>query len=233
MAAVFGGTQSLHTNSLDEAIALPSEDAAKIARNTQIFIQNETNICKSIDPLGGSHYLEKLTYSLVKKSWEIIKEIEAKGGMTKAIELGIPKKSIEEAAAKRQARIDTDQEIIIGQNAFKSNQNRDIETLEIDNHEVRSKQIERINKIKSKRNSEKVIKVLNKLTDCAKNNKGNLLEISIEAARERATLGEISNALEIVFGRYKATINTISGVYSSEIMDEKKYNKAIELVEKI
>jgi methylmalonyl-CoA mutase len=231
MAAVLGGTQSLHTNSLDEAIALPSENAAKIARNTQLFIQNETNICNSIDPLGGSLYLEKLTNNLVQKSWNLIEEVENQGGMIKAIELGIPKMKIEQAAAKRQANIDSGKEKIIGLNAYLSSEDRDIDTLVIDNEKVKLNQINRLKKIKLNRNSENVNESLLNLTKAAKNDTGNLLELTIQAARERATLGEISNALEKEFGRYKASIKTISGVYSTEIMDDKEYIKAIGLAE--
>jgi methylmalonyl-CoA mutase len=231
MAAVLGGTQSLHTNSLDEAIALPSENAAKIARNTQLFIQNETNICNSIDPLGGSLYLEKLTNNLVQKSWDLIEEIENQGGMIKAIELGIPKMKIEQAAAKRQANIDSGKEKIIGLNAYLSSEDRDIDTLVIDNEKVKLNQINRLKKIKLNRNSENVNESLLNLNKAAKNDTGNLLELAIQAARERATLGEISNALEKEFGRYKASIKTISGVYSTEIMDDKEYLKAIGLAE--
>ena len=231
MAAVLGGTQSLHTNSLDEAIALPSENAAKIARNTQLFIQNETNICNSIDPLGGSLYLEKLTNNLVQKSWNLIEEVENQGGMIKAIELGIPKMKIEQAAAKRQANIDSGKEKIIGLNAYLSSEDRDIDTLVIDNEKVKLNQINRLKKIKLNRNSENVNESLLNLNKAAKNDTGNLLELAIQAARERATLGEISNALEKEFGRYKASIKTISGVYSTEIMDDKEYLKAIGLAE--
>ena len=231
MAAVLGGTQSLHTNSLDEAIALPSESAAKIARNTQLFIQNETNICNSIDPLGGSLYLEKLTNNLVQKSWNLIEEVENQGGMIKAIELGIPKMKIEQAAAKRQANIDSGKEKIIGLNAYLSSEDRDIDTLVIDNEKVKLNQINRLKKIKLNRNSENVNELLLNLTKAAKNDTGNLLELAVQAARERATLGEISNALEKEFGRYKASIKTISGVYSTEIMDDKEYLKAIGLAE--
>jgi len=231
MAAVLGGTQSLHTNSLDEAIALPSENAAKIARNTQLFIQNETNICNSIDPLGGSLYLEKLTNNLVQKSWDLLEEVENQGGMIKAIELGIPKMKIEQAAAKRQANIDSGKEKIIGLNSYLSSEDRDIDTLVIDNEKVKLNQINRLKKIKLNRNSENVNESLLNLNKAAKNDTGNLLELAIQAARERATLGEISDALEKEFGRYKASIKTISGVYSTEIMDDKEYLKAIGLAE--
>jgi len=232
MAAVMGGTQSLHTNSLDEAIALPSENAARIARNTQLFIQNETNICKSIDALGGSHYLEKLTDEIAEKSWKLIQEVDSQGGMIKAIELGTPKMRIEQAAAKRQANIDSGKEKIIGLNAYESNENRDVDTLVIDNEKVKLNQIVRLNKVKSKRDSKKVKNILLKISKAAKYNTGNLLELSIQAAKERATLGEISSALENEFGRYKATVRTISGVYSNEIMQDKKYIKALSLAKK-
>ena len=229
MAAVMGGTQSLHTNSLDEAIALPSENAARIARNTQLFIQNETKICNTIDPLGGSHYLEKLTHDLVNESWKIIEEIESQGGMIKAIELGIPKMRIEQAAAKRQANIDSGKEIIIGLNAYFSKEDRNIDTLVIDNEKVKNNQIQKLKEIKSKRNTKRVKDLLNLLSKSAKENKGNLLEIAIQASRQRATLGEISKALENEFGRYKASIKTISGVYLNEIMNDKEFLNALEL----
>ena len=229
MAAVLCVTQSLHTNSLDEAIALPSENAARIARNTQIFIQNENKICNTIDPLGGSFHLEKLTNDIAKKAWDLIQEVENQGGMTKAIEMGLPKMKIEEAAAKRQAKIDSGKEIIVGLNAYKSEDDQQVDILEIDNKKVRENQINRISKIKSERNQKKVNKILEELSLAAKNNTGNLLEITVRAAKERATLGEISFALEKEFGRYKATVRSISGVYSKEIMEDEKYKKALEL----
>ena len=229
MAAVFGGTQSLHTNSLDEAIALPSENAARIARNTQLFIQKENNICNVIDPLGGSHYIEKLTNDIAKKAWELIQEVENQGGMTQAIELGLPKMRIEEAAAKRQANIDSGKEVIVGLNAYQSKESEDVDILEIDNNEVKKNQIQRIQKIKSIRNQNEVNQILNELSNSAKNNNGNLLEITIRAAKARATLGEISYALEKEFGRYKATVRSISGVYSKAIMDDVKYKEALDL----
>ena len=229
LAAVFGGTQSLHTNSLDEAIALPSENAARIARNTQLFIQKENNICNVIDPLGGSHYIEKLTNDIAKKAWELIQEVENQGGMTQAIELGLPKMRIEEAAAKRQANIDSGKEVIVGLNAYQSKESEDVDILEIDNNEVKKNQIQRIQKIKSIRNQNEVNQILNELSNSAKNNNGNLLEITIRAAKARATLGEISYALEKEFGRYKATVRSISGVYSKAIMDDVKYKEALDL----
>jgi methylmalonyl-CoA mutase len=229
MAAVFGGTQSLHTNSLDEAIALPSENASRIARNTQLFIQKENNICNVVDPLGGSHYIEKLTNDISIKAWELIQEVENQGGMTKAIELGLPKMRIEEAAAKRQANIDSGKEVIVGLNAYQSKESEDVDILEIDNNEVKKNQIQRIQKIKSIRNQHEVNQILNELSNSAKNNNGNLLEITIRAAKARATLGEISYALEKEFGRYKATVRSISGVYSKAIMDDVKYKQALDL----
>ncbi len=229
LSAVQGGTQSLHTNSLDEAIALPSEHAAKIARNTQLFIQHETAITKSIDPWGGSYYVEKLTDEIATKAWKLIEEVEELGGMTKAIETGLPKMKIEEAAAKRQARIDSGREIIIGVNSYISGNDTEIDTLEIDNTEVRSSQIKRLNTTKSNRDKEKVSKALADLENCAASGKGNLLQLAVEAAKYRATLGEISSALEKIFGRYKATIRTISGIYSSELMNDKNYNEAFGL----
>ena len=229
LSAVLGGTQSLHTNSLDEAIALPSEHAARIARNTQLFIQKETNLTKAIDPWAGSKHVEKLTNEIANKAWDLIKEIEELGGMTKAIESGLPKMRIEEAAAKRQAKIDSGKEVIVGVNAYQSSEEIEIDVLEIDNNKVRTEQINRLNKIKSSRNQSKVDECLELLGQCAKNGKGNLLSLAIDAAKERATLGEISLAMEKEFGRYQAKIKSISGVYSSELMNDKNYNKALEL----
>ena len=229
ISAVLGGTQSLHTNSLDEAIALPSEYAAKIARNTQLFIQKETDITKMIDPWGGSEYVEKLTEEIALNAWDLIKEVEDLGGMTKAIESGLPKMRIEEAAAIRQARIDSNKELIIGVNSYQSKTEPDIETLEVDNKKVIESQVERLKKIKNNRDHIKVQKALEAITRCAKEQDGNLLELAVIAAKERATLGEISNAMEQVFGRYQATIKTISGVYSSELMNDENYIKALDL----
>ncbi|MCR8668454.1 methylmalonyl-CoA mutase [Aestuariibaculum sp. M13] len=228
-AAVFGGTQSLHTNALDEAIALPTDFSARIARNTQIFLQEETKITKTVDPWAGSFYIEKLTNDIAEKAWELIQEIEGLGGMTKAIEAGIPKIRIEEAAARKQARIDSNQDIIIGVNKYRLKQEAPISTLEVDNQTVRNTQIERLNIIKAKRNSEKVNKTLSNLTDCARTGQGNLLALAIEAARERATLGEITTALETVFGRHKAQIKSFSGVYSKEIKNDDTFKTAKEL----
>ncbi len=240
-AAAFGGTQSLHTNALDEAIALPTDFSARIARNTQIFLQEETKITKTVDPWAGSYYVEKLTHDIAQKAWTLIEEVEELGGMTKAIEAGIPKIRIEEAAAKKQARIDSGQDIIIGVNKYKLEEEAPITTLEVDNETVRLQQIEGLNKIKSERNTSKVKQALANLTTAAKfslnsndsrllkNN--NLLALAVEAARERATLGEISDALEVEFGRYKAQIKSFSGVYSKEIKDDKSFKKAQELAD--
>ena len=215
MAAALGGTQSLHTNALDEAIALPTDFSARIARNTQLIIQEETQICRTADPMGGSFMIEALTAEMMEKAWKYIEEVKELGGMTKAIEAGIPKMRIEEAAAKKQAKIDVGVDAIIGVNSYKSDLNQeDLEILEIDNTAVRLSQINRLNKIKSERNREKVDEILNQITDSAKTGNGNLLELSIEAARRRATLGEISNALEAVFGRHKAQTKSIQGVYA-------------------
>lgn len=216
MAAAMGHTQSLHTNSLDEAIALPTDFSARIARNTQLYLQKETGICSVIDPWGGSYYVEKLTHELMKKSWAHIREIEELGGMAKAIETGLPKMRIEEAAARRQARIDSGSETIIGVNKYKPENEPSIETLEIDNSAVRENQIRRLKELKQNRDSEKVAQALEDLTKAAETGEGNLLDLSIKAARLRASLGEISFALEKVFGRHKAVTKLISGVYSSE-----------------
>ncbi|MBM2815168.1 MAG: methylmalonyl-CoA mutase [Ignavibacteria bacterium] len=216
MAAALGHTQSLHTNSLDEAIALPTDFSARIARNTQIYLQEETGICRTIDPWAGSHYVEALTDSLMKKAWQHIEEIESLGGMAKAIETGIPKMRIEEAAARRQARIDSGAELIIGVNCYKPEKESNIKYLEIDNSQVREIQIARLAKLRAERDNDKVNQTLDALTDAARSGNGNLLELSIEAARARASLGEISLAIEKVFGRHSANTRTISGVYSKE-----------------
>ncbi|RMG80644.1 MAG: methylmalonyl-CoA mutase [Bacteroidetes bacterium] len=232
LAAAFGGTQSLHTNALDEAIALPTDFSARIARNTQIFLQEETDICKHIDPWAGSYYVEYLTDKIARKAWELIQEVEEMGGMAKAIENGLPKMRIEEAAAKKQARIDSGQDIIVGVNAYQTDDNPDIDILEVDNSKVRQKQIERLNRIKSERNNEAVKQALEKITEIAKTGEGNLLEAAVEAARLRATLGEISEAMEKVFGRYKANVQSVAGVYSSIAMKDKDFQKAVELADK-
>jgi methylmalonyl-CoA mutase len=220
MAAALGHTQSLHTNSLDEAIALPTDFSARIARNTQLYLKDETNITKVIDPWGGSYYVEYLTDALLKKGWEHILEIESYGGMTKAIEQGIPKMKIEEASARRQARIDSSKETIVGVNKYQPESEEPIEILEVDNTAVRSSQIKRIDKIKKQRDNNKVKSCLDELTKCAKTGKDNLLDLSIKAAREKATLGEISYALEKVFGRYQAVTRTISEIYITEYGNE-------------
>ncbi|MBU0475581.1 MAG: methylmalonyl-CoA mutase [Bacteroidetes bacterium] len=233
MAAVMGHTQSLHTNSLDEAIALPTDFSARIARNTQLFLQDETEITKVIDPWAGSYYVESLTNELVQKGWEHILEVESYGGMTKAIEAGIPKMRIEEASARKQARIDSGEDTIVGINKYRLDKEDPIDILEVDNTAVRLSQIERLNNIKASRNSEAVKIALNNLTRCAATGDGNLLQLAVEAARVRATLGEISDAIEEVSGRYKAVTRTISGVYSGEYNSEKNMSveKAKELTD--
>ncbi|MCF6280372.1 MAG: methylmalonyl-CoA mutase [Flavobacteriaceae bacterium] len=232
MAAVFGGTQSLHTNALDEAIALPTDFSARIARNTQIYIQEETKVTKTVDPWAGSYELEKMTQEIADDAWKLIQEIEELGGMTKAIEKGIPKMRIEEASAKKQARIDSGQDIIVGVNAYQLKQEEEMQILEVDNNAVRDSQIKRLTKLKSDRNNNAVKQSLADLTACAQSSKGNLLDLAVKAARNRATLGEISTALETIFGRYKATINSISGVYSKEIKNDKYFKLATELADK-
>ncbi|MFY8180594.1 MAG: methylmalonyl-CoA mutase [Flavobacterium sp.] len=230
-AAAFGGTQSLHTNALDEAIALPTDFSARIARNTQIFLQEETKICKTVDPWAGSYYVESLTNEIAQNAWKLIEEVEELGGMTKAIEAGIPKLRIEEAAARKQARIDSSQDIIVGVNKFRLEKEDPLQILDVDNDMVRKQQIERLTQIKSTRDNTKVAECLAKLTDCAKNSNGNLLDLAVEAARNRATLGEISDALEAVFGRYKAQIRSFSGVYSKEIKNDESFEKAKQLAD--
>ncbi|HOP50100.1 MAG TPA: methylmalonyl-CoA mutase [Ignavibacteriales bacterium] len=220
MAAALGHTQSLHTNALDEAIALPTDFSARIARNTQLYLQDETLICKVIDPWGGSYYVEALTNELLHRGWKHILEIESYGGMTKAIEAGIPKMRIEEAAARRQARIDSGKETILGVNKYRPEKEVPIEILEVDNTAVRLSQIKRLEELRKNRNEEEVKAALDALTKCAETGEGNLLELSIKAARVRASLGEISYALEKVWGRYAVTPKTISGVYSSEYSSE-------------
>lgn len=232
LAAAMGHTQSLHTNALDEAIALPTDFSARIARNTQIYLQQETNICKVVDPWAGSFYVEKLTHEIAHKAWELIMEVEELGGMAKAIETGIPKMRIEEAAARKQARIDSGKDIIVGVNEYKTDEKTNIEILEVDNTKVRNSQIARLNKLKAERNQETVNVSLQRLTEAARTGNGNLLELSIEAARNRATLGEISFALEQVFGRYKANIRSIAGVYSKEISMDKDFVTAKNLADK-
>lgn len=228
-AAVFGGTQSLHTNALDEAIALPTDFSARIARNTQLYLQKETNITKTVDPWAGSYYIEKLTHEIAEKAWSHIQEMEALGGMTKAIKSGVPKLRIEEAAARKQARIDSGQDTIVGVNKYKLKSDDALHILEVDNELVRAQQLERLNHTKSQRDSEKVTVILKKITKAAASGSENLLALAVEAARVRATLGEISHALEQEFGRYKAEIKTFSGVYSKEIKNDLSFEKAKQL----
>ena len=228
-AAVFGGTQSLHTNALDEAIALPTDFSARIARNTQLYLQKETNITKTVDPWAGSYYIEKLTHEIAEKAWSHIQEVEALGGMTKAIKSGVPKLRIEEAAARKQARIDSGQDTIVGVNKYKLKSDDALHILEVDNELVRAQQLERLNHTKSQRDSEKVTVILKKITKAAASGSENLLSLAVEAARVRATLGEISHALEQEFGRYKAEIKTFSGVYSKEIKNDLSFEKAKQL----
>lgn len=225
-SAVFGGTQSLHTNALDEAIALPTDFSARIARNTQLYLQKETQIIKTVDPWAGSYYVESLTHQIIEKAWEIIQDIEQQGGMTKAIEAGIPKLKIEEEAAKKQAHIDSGQNIIVGVNKFKLENEDPLHILEVDNDLVRKQQINRLKQIKAKRNQEEVDLWLNKLSTAARDKGENLLALAVEAARVRATLGEISTALERVFGRYQAKIKSISGVYKKELKNDESFEKA-------
>ncbi|MCH9661939.1 MAG: methylmalonyl-CoA mutase [Bacteroidetes bacterium] len=230
-AAAFGGTQSLHTNALDEAIALPTDFSARIARNTQIYLQEETQITRTVDPWAGSYYVEKLTQDIAEKAWKLIEEVEELGGMTKAIEAGIPKLRIEEAAARKQARIDSGQDIIVGVNKYRLEKEDPLQILDVDNQKVRKGQMKRLEQIKSARNTEKVNACLAQLTEAAKSGKQNLLALAIEAARQRATLGEISDALETVFGRYKAQIKSFSGVYSKEIKKDPSFEKARQLAD--
>ena len=232
MAAAFGGTQSLHTNALDEAIALPTDFSARIARNTQIYLQEETYITKTVDPWAGSYHIEELTENMANKAWRLIEEVEKLGGMTKAIEKGIPKMRIEEAAAKKQAKIDSAQDVIVGVNKYELDQEDPLHFLEVDNEAVRNSQIERLNELKATRNNSAVKKSLTALTEAAKSGKENLLDLAIKAAKNRATLGEISDALELIFGRHKAVHKTISGVYSKEIKEDPLFKKAKELADK-
>lgn len=229
MAAALGHTQSLHTNALDEAIALPTDFSARIARNTQLHIQEETEICRSLDPWAGSHYVESLTHEIAQRAWELIEEIEELGGMAKAIETGIPKMKIEEAAARKQARIDSGKDVIVGVNQYRLETEDPIDILEVDNTAVRQSQLDRLKQLKADRDSEAVKVSLDAINSCAKTGKGNLLELSIEAAKNRATLGEISAAIEDVSGRYKAVIRSISGVYSQESGKDETFAEACEL----
>ncbi|MBN2732872.1 MAG: methylmalonyl-CoA mutase [Balneolaceae bacterium] len=231
MAAALGHTQSLHTNALDEAIALPTDFSARIARNTQIYLQEETGITNAVDPWAGSYYVEYLTDRIAHRAWELIQEVEELGGMAKAIETGLPKMRIEEAAAKKQARIDSGKDTIVGINKYKLDKEDPIDILEVDNEKVRKSQLERLEKLKAERNESEAQQALNNLTEIAETKNGNLLEGAVEAARKRATLGEISDAMEKEFGRYKATVRSISGVYSSEIDKDKNFKKAQQLAD--
>ena len=232
MGAALGHTQSLHTNALDEAIALPTDFSARIARNTQLYIQEETSVCKSVDPWAGSYYVEYLTDQIAHRAWTLIQEVEELGGMSKAIETGIPKMRIEEAAARKQARIDSGKDTIVGTNKYRLEKEDPIEILDVDNTAVREAQIRSLNKIKATRDNAAVQKALADITECVRAGRGNLLALSVEAAKLRATLGEISDACEVVVGRYKAVIRSISGVYLSESMDDINFSKAKELCEK-
>ena len=232
MGAALGHTQSLHTNALDEAIALPTDFSARIARNTQIYIQQETEICREVDPWAGSYYVESLTNELAEKAWALIEEVEKLGGMAAAIETGIPKMRIEEAAARTQARIDSGNQVIVGVNQYRLEKEDPIDILEVDNTAVRLQQIERLKQLRANRDEAAVQAALAAITECARTGNGNLLELAVEAARVRASLGEISDACEAVAGRYKATIRTISGVYSSETKNDANFQRACELTEK-
>jgi methylmalonyl-CoA mutase len=230
MAAVLGHTQSLHTNALDEAIALPTDFSARIARNTQIYIQEETQVCKAIDPWAGSYYVETLTHEIVHRAWEHIKEVESLGGMAKAVESGVPKMRIEEAAARAQARIDSGVQAIVGTNRYRLEKEDSLETLEVDNSAVRESQIIRLAELRASRNEAECQNALDAITKCVQTGEGNLLELAVEAASKRASLGEISYACEKIVGRYKAVIRTISGVYSSEYKSDEDFNEARALV---
>ncbi|MGK7388766.1 MAG: methylmalonyl-CoA mutase [Candidatus Cyclobacteriaceae bacterium M2_1C_046] len=232
LAAALGHTQSLHTNALDEAIALPTDFSARVARNTQLYLQNAANITQIVDPWGGSYYIEHLTDQLIKKAWELISEVEDLGGMAKAIESGVPKLRIEEAAARKQGRIDSGKDVIIGVNRFKIDEEPDFEILEVDNTAVRDGQIKRLNQMKENRDQDAVKKAIADLTKCAETGEGNLLEFAVEAARHRASLGEISDAMEKHFGRHKAQIQSVSGVYAQETMTDKNFTRARELSNK-
>ena len=231
MAAALGHTQSLHTNALDEAIALPTDFSARIARNTQIYIQEETNITRAVDPWAGSYYVESLTDEIVHKAWDLIQEVEKLGGMAKAIETGIPKMRIEEAAARKQARIDSGNDTIVGINRYRLEKEDPIDILAVDNTAVREAQIKRLNELRANRDEAKVKAALAAITECVRTKKGNLLELAVEAAKVRASLGEISDACEEVVGRYKAVIRSISGVYSAEVKNDESFAKAKQMAE--
>ena len=232
LAAVLGGTQSLHTNALDEAIALPSDFAARIARSTQLYLQNETDLTRAIDPLGGAYHLERLTDQLVRKAWALIEEVEKAGGMTKAIEQGLPKRRIEEAAARKQARLDSRQDVLVGVNRWRTSEEAEIDVLEAGGEAVRVAQIERLREVKARRNGEAVRAALEAFTRGAETGEGNLLALAVEAARHRATLGEISTAMEAVFGRYQATSDSIAGVYAGEIAEDEAFAQARALADR-
>ncbi|MBE0641918.1 MAG: methylmalonyl-CoA mutase, partial [Bacteroidales bacterium] len=232
MAAALGHTQSLHTNALDEAIALPTDFSARIARNTQIYLQEETDICRAIDPWAGSYYVETLTDRLAQRAWELILEVEELGGMAKAIETGVPKMRIEEAAARKQARIDAHKDTIVGVNKYRLEKEDPMEILEVDNTAVRLSQIQRLEQLRAGRNEEEVKESLEAITNACSSGEGNLLELAVDAARKRASLGEISTACEKVFGRYKAVIRSISGIYSSESREDESFRKAMELADR-
>jgi methylmalonyl-CoA mutase len=226
MGAALGHTQSLHTNALDEAIALPTDFSARIARNTQIYLQEETQICRSLDPWAGSYYVESLTHEIAQRAWKLIEEVEELGGMSKAVETGIPKMRIEEAAARAQAKIDSGAQIIVGVNKYRLEKEDPLEILEVDNTAVRESQLKRLAELKANRDEQEVQNILSAITKCAETGEGNLLELAVEAAKKRATLGEISFACEKVVGRYKAVIRSISGVYSSEAAKDPEFAKA-------
>ena len=232
MAAALGHTQSLHTNALDEAIALPTDFSARIARNTQIYIQEETNVCRSVDPWAGSYYVEALTNQIMNKAWALIEEVESLGGMAKAIETGVPKMRIEEAAARTQARIDSGEQTIVGLNKYRLEKEDPIDILAVDNTAVRESQVKRLQELRANRDQAAVDRALAAITECVRTKQGNLLELAIEAAKVRASLGEISDACEAVVGRYNAVIRSISGVYSAEVKDDDKFAKAKELCER-
>ena len=232
LAAALGGTQSLHTNALDEAIALPTDFSARIARNTQLYLQKETGICRSIDPWAGSYYVESLTRDLAARAWELVTEVEELGGMSRAIETGVPKMRIEEAAARKQARIDAGADVIVGVNSYRAEAEREFEILEVDNRRVRESQTEKLERIRKERDPEAVARALAGIAECARTGEGNLLSLSVEAARANATLGEISAACEEVCGRYQPGHRTISGVYSSEISRDRGFAGARELADR-
>ena len=232
MAAVLGHTQSLHTNSFDEAIALPTDFSARIARNTQLYLMEETDITKVVDPWGGSHYVEYLTDQLAEKAWDLIQEVEELGGMVKAIEAGIPKMRIEEASARKQARIDSGKDVIVGINRYQTDEDSEFDILEVDNNSVRLSQIEKLKQLKAERDNDAVVRALESISEACRSGKGNLLALSVEAARKRATLGEISDAMEKEFGRHKATVKSISGIYSREAKDDINFKEAKRLTDK-